>query len=120
MQQNCGFKRRGREDVPGGPVVKTSPSRSGGKGSIPDQGAKIQHASQPKHQNIKQQIKQKHYCNRFSEDFKDGPHQNKKRKKEEEVIYLFLFPSVSFCHMRRETSPSQEESCHQKLTILAP
>ena len=52
MQQNCGFKRRGREDVPGGPVVKTSPSRSGGKGSIPDQGAKIQHALQlenPKH-----------------------------------------------------------------------
>ena len=98
MQQNCGFKRRGREDVPGGPVVKTSPSRSGGKGSIPDQGAKIQHASQPKHQNIKQQIKQKHYCNRFSEDFKDGPLQNKKERRGSD---LSLSLSVSLCHVRR-------------------
>ena len=30
---------------PGGPVVKTSPSNAGSLGSIPCQGAKIQHAS---------------------------------------------------------------------------
>ena len=35
-------------DFPGGPVVKTSPSNAGGAGSIPGQGAKIPHASQPK------------------------------------------------------------------------
>ena len=32
---------------PGGPVVKTSPSNAEGMGSIPGQGAKIPHASQP-------------------------------------------------------------------------
>ena len=31
-------------DFPGGPVVKTSPSRSGGVGLIPGQGARIAHA----------------------------------------------------------------------------
>ena len=35
-------------DFPGGPVVKTLPSNSGGAGSIPGQGAKIPHASQTK------------------------------------------------------------------------
>ena len=35
-------------DFPGCPVVKTSTSNSGGAGSIPGQGAKIPHASQPK------------------------------------------------------------------------
>ena len=41
-------------DLPGGPVVKTSPSNAGSTGSIPGQGAKIPHASGPKNQNIKQ------------------------------------------------------------------
>ena len=36
-------------DFPGGPVVKTSPSSAGGVGSIPSWGAKIPHASWPKH-----------------------------------------------------------------------
>ena len=35
-------------DFPGGPVVKISPSNTGGVGSIPSQGAKIPHASWPK------------------------------------------------------------------------
>ena len=35
-------------------------------------GAKIPHISQPENQNIKQ----KQYCNKFSKDFKNGPHQN--------------------------------------------
>ena len=45
-------------------------------GSIPGQGAKILHASQPKNQNIKE----KQYCNKFNEDFKNGPHPKKKKK----------------------------------------
>ena len=35
-------------DIPGGPVVKTSPSNAGGAGSIPGRGAKIPHTSWPK------------------------------------------------------------------------
>ena len=38
--------------VPGGPVVKTSPSSAAGAGLIPGQGAKIPHASWPENQNI--------------------------------------------------------------------
>ena len=56
-------------------MVKTSPSNAGGVGSIPGQGAKITHASQPKNQNIKQ----KQYGNKFNKDFKNGPHQKKKK-----------------------------------------
>ena len=61
------------EAVPGGPVVKMSPSNAGGAGSIPGWGARIPHALGPKNQNIKQ----KHYCNKFNKDFKNGPHQIK-------------------------------------------
>ena len=58
-------------DFPGGPVVKTSPSKAGGVGSIPGQGFKIPHASWPENQNIKQ----KQYCNKFNKDFKNGSYQ---------------------------------------------
>ena len=44
--------------------------------SIPDQGAKIPHAAQPKNPNRKQ----KQYCNKFNRDFKNGPHQKKNYK----------------------------------------
>ena len=64
------IKKSDNRDFPGGPVVKTSPSNARGVGSIPGQGAKIPHASWPKHQNIKQ----KQYCNKFNKDFKNGPH----------------------------------------------
>ena len=47
-------------DFPGGPVVKTLPSKAGGAGSILGQGTKIPHALGPKNQNIKQ----KPYCNK--------------------------------------------------------
>ena len=53
-------------DFPGGPVFKTLPSNAGGAGSIPGQGAKIPHASWPKHQNIKQ----KQYFNKFNKNLK--------------------------------------------------
>ena len=63
-------------DFPEGPVVKTSPSNAGGAGSIPGQGDKIPHALRPKNQNIKQ----KQYCNKFTKDFKNCPHQKNLKK----------------------------------------
>ena len=52
-------------------MVKTSPFSAEGACLVPDQGAKIPQASQPKNQNIKQ----KQYCNKFKKDFKTGPYQ---------------------------------------------
>ena len=52
-------------DFPGSPVVKTLPYNAEGVGSIPGQGVKIPHASEPKNQNIKQ----KQNCNKFNKDF---------------------------------------------------
>ena len=45
---------------------------------IPGQAAKIPHASQPKE---KKGIKQKQYCSKVKEDFKNGLHLKKKKKK---------------------------------------
>ena len=58
-------------------MVRTSPSNAGGVGSVPGQGAKIPHASWTKNQSTKQ----KEYCNKFNEDFKNGPHQKNLGKK---------------------------------------
>ena len=57
-------------------MVMTSTSNAGGAGLISGQGVRISHASQPKIPNIKQ----KQCCNKFSKDFKNGPHQKKKKK----------------------------------------
>lgn len=46
------------------------PGVLGGAGSIPRQGAKIPHASEPKNQNINQ----KQHCNEFHKDCQNGPH----------------------------------------------
>ena len=62
-------------DFPDSPVVRTLPSNAGGAGSIPGQGARVPHASQPKNRNVKQ----KQYCDKFGKDFKNGPHQKKKK-----------------------------------------
>ena len=62
---------------PDSQVVKTSPSSARGTGLIPGLGAKIAHTSQPENRNIKQ----KQYCNRFNEDFENGPHQKGNLKK---------------------------------------
>ena len=64
-------------DFPGSPVVRTLPSNAGGVDLIPGWGAKIPHALGPKNQNLKQ----KQYCSRFKKDFKNGPHQKKKKNK---------------------------------------
>ena len=60
-------------DFPGGPGVKTLPSKAEGMGSIPGRGVKIPHASWPKNWNIKQK--------QYFKDFKKGPHQKRKKKK---------------------------------------
>ena len=62
-------------DLPGDPVVKASPTKAVGVGSIPRQRAKIPQASCPENQNIRQ----RQYCNKFNKDLKNGPHQKKKR-----------------------------------------
>ena len=54
--------------------------------SIPDQGAKIPHAAQPKNPNIKQ----KQYCNKFNKDFKNCPHQKTNKQ-----TNLVLWPGKS-------------------------
>ena len=74
-------------DFPGGPVPKTSPSKTGR--FDPWSEAKTPYASGPKSQNIKQ----KQYCNKLK-ILKHGPHQNIFKKKKlgyspetEDVIY---------------------------------
>ena len=57
------------KEFPAGPVVKTSPSRAGGVGSISGRRDKIPHTSWPKHQNTKQ----KKYYNKYNKDFKNSP-----------------------------------------------
>lgn len=53
-------------NLPGSPVVKSSPSNTGSEISVPHQGPQIPHASGPKNQNIKQ----KQHCTKFNEDLK--------------------------------------------------
>ena len=65
-------------DFPGDPVVRISPSSAEDVGSIPGQGAKIPHTSQPK--------KHKKRSNIVTNSIKifkmvNGPHQKKKRKR---------------------------------------
>ena len=51
----------------------------GNASSVPGWRAKIPHALWPKNLAV---IKQKQYCNKFSKDFKNDPHQEKSKKKE--------------------------------------
>ena len=62
--------RNKTEGLFGSPVVKISPSNTESAGLIPGQGAKIPHASRPKHQNIKQ----KQYYNKFNKGILNSPH----------------------------------------------
>ena len=55
-------------------MVKTLPSNTGTVGSIPGQRAKLPHALEPKNQNIKGNI-----FDKFNKDFKNSPHQKKKK-----------------------------------------
>ena len=72
-------------------MFKTSPSNAGGVGSIPGRGAKIPHASRPKNQSIKQ----KQYCNKFTKEFKNGPHKKNLKKNCPAVLE---YPVVIFFH----------------------
>lgn len=61
---------------------KTSPSNAEGAGSTPGQGAKILHASQPKHQNIKQ----KQCSNKFVKFFRWFTSKNLLKKRERDTF----------------------------------
>ena len=76
-------------DFPDSPVIKTSPFNAEDMGSIPDRGTKIPHALRPKNQNIRQ----KQYCNKFNEDFKNSSHQKKnlRKKKKQSNLYECVF-----------------------------
>ena len=63
-------------------MVKTLPSNTGGKGSVPGQKTKISHASQPKDQNIKQSS----ILNEYNKDLKMV--HIKKRKKNQNITLL--------------------------------
>ena len=57
-------------------MVKISASIAGGAGSIPNQGAKISHASQSKNQNINRS----NTATSSIKTLNNGPHQKKKEK----------------------------------------
>ena len=62
-------------DFPGGPVVKTLPSNAGAQ--MPPLVRKLRfHMSCGQK---KQNIEQKQYYNKFNKDFKNSPHQKKKK-----------------------------------------
>ena len=67
-------------------MVKTSPSNTGGEGSIP--GGELRSHVVPG-----QKIKQKQYCNKFNKDFKNGPLKKKTLKKKKREIEIH---SISF------------------------
>ena len=66
------------KNFPGSPGVKTSPSNAGPSDSIPGQEAKIPHALRPE----KQHRKQKQFCSKFNQDFKNGSQKERKKEKE--------------------------------------
>ena len=59
-------------------MVKTLPSKAVGMGSLPGQGAKMPHGQKQKQKNTKHE----QYCNKFNKEFKNGPYQKRKLKKE--------------------------------------
>ena len=100
-------KTLGVGDFPGGPVVKTSPSNTGGPNSIPDQRAKIPHASWPKNQNIKQ----KQYCYKFNKAFKE----ERKKVKSLNCVQVFVTPWTVVCQAPPSIGFSRQEywsGCH--------
>ena len=88
-------------------MVKASLSSAREESFIPGQGAKILDGSRPKTQNIQQ----KQYCNKLSKDFKNGPHQKKKKTTFHLVdrprlcvqcfISAFGLSPVSYCSKQR-------------------
>ena len=64
-------------------MVKTLPSDAGDSGLISGQRAKVSHALWPENQNIKQ----KQYCKKFNNDFKNGPHPKDLLKRKKYLIH---------------------------------
>ena len=68
-------------DFPGGPMVKTSPSKAAVASLIPDQGDKITHASWRKAKPKQNKKKQKQHCDKFNKDFFLMVHTRGKKRK---------------------------------------
>ena len=80
-------------NFPGGLVVKISPFNAGSLGSIPGQEVKILHAFRMKNQDIRQ----KQYCNKFNEDFLNGPHffnQKKDKCYKKPGLFAYFFTDM--------------------------
>ena len=60
-------------------MVKRSPANAGGAGLIPGRGVKIPTGILPHPTKETEQKQQKQNCSKFSKDFKNGPHQKKKK-----------------------------------------
>ena len=60
-------------------MVKRSPANAGGAGLIPGGGVKIPTGILPHPTKETEQKQQKQNCSKFSKDFKNGPHQKKKK-----------------------------------------
>ena len=58
----------------------------GGAGLIPGQGTKIPHAPGSRNESVKQ----KKYCSKFNEDFKNGPKKKKKSLKKVKWILSYF------------------------------
>ena len=87
-------------------MVKISPSSAGDVGSIPGEGAEITLASWPKN------IKQKQYCNKFNENFKNSPHQKKKKRKKESMEKQGIIqPCVLNCDCSAGTCDREGQAC---------
>ena len=63
-------------------MVKTLPSKAVGMDSLPGQGAKMPHGQKKTKKKHKKNTKQEQYCNKFNKEFKNGPYQKRKLKKE--------------------------------------
>ena len=106
--QNVCLKPNTR-DFPRGPVLKILSFNEGGAGSIPGRGANIPHASGPKKT---QNIKQKQHCNKFTKDFKNGPHKNNlknifKLKKKNWTLLRCLHSRLLLMKVKSESEVTQ-------------
>ena len=93
-------------DFSGGSGVKILSSNVGDTSSIPGWRTKIPHAWRPKYQSIKQ----KHYCNKFNEDFKNGTHQRMYKK----MAYDSHYPRKNTCALSQSILPQPETAITSK------
>ena len=85
-------------------MVKSLPFNVGSVGWISSLGAKIPHTSRPK----KTKQKQKRYCNTLNKDFKNGPHQKRKRRKPQSSSIMLESPWIPVSFLEAEIDDEDE------------